>query len=43
MLLCSNRYVFEDVWVGLMKYLNSSVWYGVKLLEWVELVIILYG
>lgn len=29
-MLCINRQAFEDVWVGLMKHSNSSVWYTTK-------------
>lgn len=36
-------HAFEDVWVGLMKHSNSSVWYGAKSSEWVELAITLHG
>lgn len=43
MLLCINRHAFEDVWVGLMKHSNSSVWYGAKSSKWVELTITLHG
>lgn len=43
MLLCINRHAFEDVWVGLMKHSNSSVWYGAKSSKWVEQTITLHG
>lgn len=43
MLLCIIRHAFEDVWVGLMKHSNSSVWYGAKSSEWVEQTITLHG
>uniref|UniRef100_K1RAX5 C-type lectin domain-containing protein n=1 Tax=Magallana gigas TaxID=29159 RepID=K1RAX5_MAGGI len=38
-----HLHAFEDVWVGLMKHSNSSVWYGAKLSEWVEQTVTLHG
>lgn len=42
-MLCINRQAFEDVWVGLMKHSNSSVWYATKSSKCIEKTLTLPG
>lgn len=40
---CVLRNFFEDFWIGFIKYLNSNVWYLIKLFDCIEKFFIIFG